>query len=230
MGDPFLEGGAEMMNIMVTSPQKRMISLRYWLLGKGYHKALEALEFASRYHRGTRKDGITPELDHQVSIALFARTLAIPDVEMEDLITVILLHDVREDYSDPKDVPDGLPPVTEAMMRERFGAGVAHDVELLSKVTHGLKKDAGLYFSALRDSWRACLVKLLDRLHNLSTMQGAFTPPKQVEYAQEARRDILPLAKHARRAYSRFEPAFENVKLGITLQLELLDRLNADAA
>lgn len=219
-----------MMDIMITSPQKRLISLRYWLLGRGYHKALEALEFASRYHVGTRKDGITPELDHQVTIALFARTLPVPEAEMEDLICVILLHDVREDYSSPGDVPEGLPPVTAEMLSTRFGAGVAADVELLSKVTHGIKKDPALYFAALRDSWRACLVKLLDRLHNLSTMQGAFTKPKQVEYALEARRDILPLAKHARRAFSRLEAAFENVKLGITLQLELLDKLNADAA
>lgn len=211
-------------------PQKRLIALRYWLSGKGFHLALDALHFASLYHTGTRKDGLTPELDHQVSIALYARTLPVPDEDVEKLIVVILLHDVREDYSSPEQVPEGLPPVSEQAIALRFGADVSRDIELLSKVTHGVKKDSAIYFAQLRETWRACLVKLLDRLHNLSTMQGAFSPKKQVEYVAEARRDILPLARHARRAFSRYEPAFENVKLGIGLQIALLDKLNEPLA
>jgi (p)ppGpp synthase/HD superfamily hydrolase len=212
-------------------PQKRIIALRYWLQGRGYHLALDALHFASQYHCGLRKDGVTPELDHQVSIALFARTLQVPDTELEKLIVVILLHDVREDYSTPDKVPQGLPVVTEEIIIRLFGADVAFDVELLSKVADGEKKDSDTYFFELRQSWRACLVKLLDRLHNLSTMQGAFSRTKQVEYVAEARKDILPIARFARRAFSRFEAAFENVKLGIKLQIALLDKLNqAEAA
>lgn len=214
------------MEARLKGPQKRLIALRYWLIGKGFHKALDALEFASRYHVGIRKDDITPELDHQVSIALFARTLPIAETEIEDLVCVVLLHDVREDYSRHEDVPAGLPPVTREMIAGAFGEGVANDVELLSKVVNGVKKGMDAYFDGIRTSWRACLVKLLDRLHNLSTMQGAFSPEKQVEYAREAEADILPLARYARRAFSRFEPAFENVKLGITLQLNLLHAMN----
>mgnify|MGYP001627216846 CR=1 FL=1 len=210
----------------LTGPQKRLIALRYWLVGKEFHKALDALQFASCYHVGVRKDDITPELDHQVSIALFARTLPIPEAEIEDLLCVVLLHDVREDYSRHEDVPKGLPPVTREMIASAFGERVSHDVELLSKVVNGVKKDMEAYFEGIRTSWRACLVKLLDRLHNLSTMQGAFSAGKQVEYAREAEEEILPLARHARRAFSRFEPAFENVKLGITLQLKLLHAMN----
>lgn len=211
-------------------PQKRLIALRYWLTGKGFHLALDALHFASLYHTGMRKDGVTPELDHQVSIALYARTLPIADGDMEKLVVVILLHDVREDYSSPDKVPHGLSPVSEEMIAQRFGADVSRDIELLSKVTHGVKKDGAMYFAQIRETWRACLVKLLDRLHNLSTMQGAFSPQKQIEYVGEARRDILPLARYARRAFSRFEPAFENVKLGIGLQIALLDKLNEPLA
>lgn len=87
-----------------------------------------------------RKDGITPELDHQVSIALFARTLPIPESEIEKLIVVILLHDVREDYSSPDDVPAGLPVVTEAMIVGLFGADISFDIELLSKVSDGKRR------------------------------------------------------------------------------------------
>ena len=211
-------------------PQKRLIALRYWLIGKSFHLALDALNFASLYHTGVRKDGVTPELDHQVSIALYARTLPISDDEIEKLIVVILLHDVREDYSSADQVPAGLAPVSEQLIIQRFGTDVSRDIELLSKVTAGVKKDAAIYFAQIRETWRACLVKLLDRLHNLSTMQGAFSPQKQIEYVAEARRDILPLARYARRAFSRYEPAFENVKLGIGLQIALLDKLNQPQA
>lgn len=214
----------------LNGPQKRLIALRYWLIGKGYHLALEALDFASLYHTGTRKDGVTPELDHQVSIALYARTLRIPESEMEKLLVVILLHDVREDYSCADQVPVGLAPVSEALIVQKFGSDVSRDIELLSKVTNGVKKAPSIYFAQIAESWRACLVKLLDRLHNLSTMQGAFSQQKQVEYVGEARRDILPLARHARRAFSRYESAFENVKLGIGLQIALLDKLNEPLA
>lgn len=214
----------------IGGPQKRLIALRYWLIGKGFHLALDALNFASLYHTGVRKDGITPELDHQVSIALYARTLPISEQEIEKLIVVILLHDVREDYSSPDQVPAGLMPVSEQLIIQRFGAEVSRDIELLSKVANGVRKDGAIYFAQIRETWRACLVKLLDRLHNLSTMQGAFSPQKQIEYVAEARRDILPLARYARRAFSRFEPAFENVKLGIGLQIALLDKLNEPLA
>lgn len=54
---------------------KREISLRYFLQGAEYFLALEAMQFAQQYHRGVRKDGVTPEFDHQISIAHFVRTL-----------------------------------------------------------------------------------------------------------------------------------------------------------
>lgn len=46
------------------SAQKRLVSLRYWLIGRRYFTALEAMEFAAAHHTGFRKDGKTPEF-HQ---------------------------------------------------------------------------------------------------------------------------------------------------------------------
>ncbi len=53
---------------------KLLLDLRTWLYGKDYFLALDALEFASRYHRGLRKDGKTPEFFHQVFIVNYIRT------------------------------------------------------------------------------------------------------------------------------------------------------------
>src|SRR3990170_8235289 len=77
--------------------QKKLLTLRNQLIGARFHHALAALEFAMKYHTGTRKDGVTPEFQHQVEIALYALTL--PDLmHREEVIATILLHDVREDY------------------------------------------------------------------------------------------------------------------------------------
>ena len=54
---------------------KTRIAIRYWQLGKEFHTALRAMNFAEQYHTGLRKDGITPEFQHQISQANFARTL-----------------------------------------------------------------------------------------------------------------------------------------------------------
>lgn len=61
---------------MTTTYHKLKISLKWRLVGAKYYKALAAFEFAENCSLGeTRKDGVTPEFEHQVRIALFAFTL-----------------------------------------------------------------------------------------------------------------------------------------------------------
>lgn len=38
--------------------------LKQQLVGAKYHRALKAMNFARQYHKGIRKDGVTPEFDH----------------------------------------------------------------------------------------------------------------------------------------------------------------------
>ena len=59
----------------MTKYEKLFISLRYWLHGRNYMKAAEALHFAACYHQGLRKDGATPEFEHQLTITHYLRTL-----------------------------------------------------------------------------------------------------------------------------------------------------------
>lgn len=46
--------------------EKMKIVIRYWLHGKGYFKALRAMEMAENYHINQRKDG-EHEFSHQIS-------------------------------------------------------------------------------------------------------------------------------------------------------------------
>lgn len=60
-----------MTNLSDNAYQRLFIAMRYWLIGvskndKQYEPALEALEYAKHIHIGLRKDGKTPEFQHQI--------------------------------------------------------------------------------------------------------------------------------------------------------------------
>jgi hypothetical protein len=186
-------------------------ALELYLRDKGYAKALEALAFARQKHTGLRRDGLTPEFQHQVEIALFLTTLK--DVrDLERVLTVALLHDVVEDY-----------PVRREEISARFGREVEDSVWRLTKVYDGQHKPYPEYFAALAEDPAASLVKGADRVHNLQSMGGVFSLRKQREYAEEARRWFLPMLKKARRSFPDQAAAYLNVEHLIKSQLQLID-------
>lgn len=195
---------------------KLSISLRYWLLGiaqsnKEYYRCVDALEYAASFHKGVRKDGETPEFQHQLTIAHYLRTL-LPSLDHPaDTICAALLHDVPEDYH------IGFEEIT-----ERYGANVATAVELLTKVHRGNKKSNEEYFSGLAKNPIASIVKGADRIHNLQSMPGVFTKEKQQSYIEEAETWIIPALKTARRKFPTQELAYENIKLVMLSQIQLI--------
>jgi (p)ppGpp synthase/HD superfamily hydrolase len=192
---------------MNTSYEKLRISLRYFLLGKEYYKAADALEFAGSYHTGLRKDGVTPELQHQIEITHYLRTLLPSLLYPEETLTAALLHDVTEDYG-----------VLTSTIAERYGNDIAVAVNLLDK--NG--KDTNTYFDGLANNPIASIVKGGDRIHNIQSMVGVFSVEKQLKYAIEVRDHFLPMLKIARRKFVRQENAYENIKHVLSSQLELL--------
>ena len=193
--------------------KKLKIALRYFLIGKDYFAAVDALEFAAKYHINTRKDGVTPEFQHQVEIAHYTRTLLPSLLYPQETITAVLLHDVTEDYNIPH-----------AEITERFGSIVGNAVELLDK--NGKTSDH--YFASIAESPIASIVKGGDRIHNLQTMHSAFSHTKQVAYAAEVENYFLPMIKSAKRLHAKQEPAYENIKHVLTSQLELVRRIHSN--
>lgn len=195
---------------------KRQISLRYWLLGKGYLKALKAMEFAAAYHKGTRKDGVTPEFDHQISIAHFVRSLLTTLLFPEETLCVIFLHDVCEDYH-----------VSREEIERLFGTMVADAVWRMTKTWRGQKKDEARLFEEMAECPIASVAKGADRIHNLQSMVGVFTPEKQKTYMGEVRELFLPMLKRARRLFPEQDSAYENIKHMLNSQLELFEAIHA---
>lgn len=205
----------------MTPFQKKLLTLRQQLIGARYHHALAALEFAHRFHTGVRKDGVTPEFQHQIEIALFALTL--PDLMFrQEVIATIMLHDVREDYG-----------VTSAEIRElffedsEFAARVDRAVENMTKEWRGVKKDEKALFEAMSQDPIASIAKGCDRMHNLQTMVGVFKLEKQKQYIQEVYDFFFPMLKKVRRLFPHQVNAYENIKHILEGQIQLIEAIHS---
>tara|TARA_R110000803_G_scaffold188392_1_gene250821 strand:+ start:45 stop:719 length:675 start_codon:yes stop_codon:yes gene_type:complete len=196
--------------------RKQLSTMRGWLDGKGYYKALEALELVRELEHGTRKDGLTPKFHHQLSVTRLLSTLEANFMFQEDTLTAAILHDVLEDHSSK---------FTRSDLEAKFGERVATAVWCLSKKSAGLVKTYDLYFGEMSQDPIASLVKLADRAHNLQTMQGVFNIEKQKKYVGELDTWFFPMIRVARRKFPRQYPAYENLKIILRNQHGMLDVL-----
>lgn len=197
---------------------RRLSALRGHLRGAGFQMALEALEYARTYHNGTRKDGVTPELEHQVSIAF--HILDLPGLlHPEETVATAVLHDTVEDYGAHH----------EAIILSRFGSLVHSGVMSVTKkipVFVGGKKvevierDEDELFAAMAHHAIGSLVKPADRSHNQKTMGGVFTREKQVSYVDFTDERIIPMMKKARHLFPQQYRAY----------MLLQDKLDSQAA
>lgn len=192
--------------------EKLVTSLRHWMLGRGYHRALKAMEYASQFHTGTRKDG-TPEFSHQIWQAHYIRTIEATLIDPELCLVIEFLHDTIEDH-----------PVTLGEVANRFGQDASEGVNCMSKVIFvtGFKKPAEVYFGELSQNPHASICKGVDRIHNHQSMIGAFSDTKQISYMDETTGDILPMLKRARSLFPEQGAAYENIKHFLMCQMELL--------
>jgi (p)ppGpp synthase/HD superfamily hydrolase len=190
--------------------EKLFLVLKHYLRGRGYATALRALSFARSYHVGKRRDGVTPEFEHQLSIALYLTTLK--DVmDEEKAVTCALLHDVMEDYD-----------VGIEEIEARFGSDVARTVWLLTKTHRGVKKDPDTYFAEIADDPIASLVKGADRIHNVQSMVGVFSIEKQKAYIEEVETYFMPMLKRAGYNFPEQTAAYYNIRQMLKSQLQLL--------
>lgn len=194
--------------------EKMRIALRYYLIGKGYFKALEAMEFAERYHTGKRKDG-AHEFSHQVSQAQLARTLIHCVRHKEELFIVIFLHDICEDKG-----------ISFEEIETRFNKLASDSVKLMTKEYRGVKTPNDVYYTNMVDCPITSVAKALDRVHNLMSMLGGFKPEKRMSYIQETFDYTIPMMKIAKRRFPDQESVYENIKFIMTNQIQLYIALN----
>lgn len=192
--------------------EKQFIAMRYWLLGKSYYKAIEALELAANVHNGLRRDG-SKEFSHQLSIAHYLKTISTSIEYPEETLIIGILHDSLEDEK-----------LQNIEILERFGEEVSLAVRELSKfyLDTKQKKTDEIYYERIATNRSASIVKGADRIHNLETMQGAFSKEKKEIYLQETERFVLPMLKQARRNFPKQELTYQNIKYVLENQVKLL--------
>lgn len=136
-----------------------------------------AYRFSKYGHRGQQRDDGQRYFDHPRQASVILLEQAVFDHE---IIIATLLHDLMEDsfilaWEDLEFI---------------FGSRVCTIVKLVTK-EQGLPKEQ--YFPRLLNGLpEAWVVKLADRLHNLTTLAGC-SREKQIKQVKETRDKILPL-------------------------------------
>ena len=171
---------------------------------RGIESVKRAFELAEKAHEGQkRKDG-SPYVIHVVSVAYILEHLNYDS----DTICAALLHDVVEDCG-----------ITVEELKAQFGEVVAGIVDAVSAIEvkdyvfdDDLYDDENILKASVENKTyekllslgmknrQAFIIKLGDRLHNLSTIE-TFSYAKQLEKVKETERWILPLAKLIKSAY-----------------------------
>lgn len=205
--------------------EKRLIALRFWLLGQNHHLALRGLDTNRRMFTGLRKDGITPEFDHHVCQAQYLRTLLPFLLFPQETIAGIFFHDTPEDrgfsYEEIRAVYSDHP---------EFGALVAGAVQRVTKKWRGQKLDEEVLFEEMSKCPMASIIKGCDRIHNLQSMVGVFSPEKMAKYLTETEERILPMLKDAERRFPEQEPAYKNIRTILKMQVALYRHMLAQTS
>ena len=157
-------------------------------------QSIKALNFARKKHAGTfRKVTNQPFIVHPLLMASIAMAMGIRD---DDLIPVIILHDVIED-TDAKlsDLP--VNDIVKQGVRKMTVTQFEGETKSQSKVR---------YFRELLEDKNAIICKGLDRFVNLSTMAGNFNPERIKKNVIETDQLLLPILKDAKDKYPEFTP------------------------
>ena len=168
-----------------------------------------ALNFMRECHVGQfRKKGRYSSekvlyINHPLLMACHAHALGIND---DVILAAVLLHDVLED--------------TDATAEELpFCEEVKELVTTLSFFKHGSKTKEE-YYSDISKNGKVCVIKILDRCNNISTMAGSFTRHKMIEYIKETEKYILPLTDVLKYNYPEYDDIAFLVKYHIISVLE----------
>ncbi len=197
---------------------KLELALKYYLVGKGYHRALAAFALAKECHYDDlRKDNVTRVFQHQIEICLQLITLKDLQDE-EDVLIVALLHDAYEDDK-----------VAIEVIRQRFGDRITEAIIVISKCYDGVKKSTESYYHEVGKNHLTAPVKGCDRCHNLKTMIGVFTRRKQYDYVVETRDHTLPMLKEAMTHFPQMIMTFQNIRQTLKLTTMLVEKSFTEA-
>lgn len=182
-----------------------------------YQKLRQLLAFAEEYHNGHRKDG-TREFSHQLEMLGLALTFHDSLSKPFDVYMAVVAHDLCEDY-----------PGCEERLVQQF-PNVAPYSRRLSKFYDKHPAETYYdYFYAIADCEVCSVVKLIDRVHNLSTAPGVFSTEKILGYCDEVDTYFYDMLKTAKIKFDQ-RCVYETLKFMLKTQTHTIRTLLHDDA
>lgn len=174
--------------------------LKGYVKGLGFNNTLKAIDIAEKKHAGSLRKSGEPYISHPIRIANTLITLGIDD---EEILNATIMHDSLKDTD-----------MTKEELSQNFSSNVVDLIVLLTRVK-GV--DTDIYFNQISKNPKACLIKIADRCHNISTM-SCFSTAQIKKYITETEKYIIPLCKITREEY----PEWSNQAYIIQYQIESL--------
>lgn len=141
-----------------------------------YFDLRKVLIYAEGIHHYTRRDG-SPEFSHQLEMLSLALSLHNSLIKPFEVYMAIIVHDTIEDY-----------PEKSEELHSMFPDIAQYSRKLSKFVDSDNNEDEKTYYRYF-DNISKCevcsVVKLIDRIHNLSTAPGVFSNTKISEYCDE---------------------------------------------
>ena len=188
--------------------------VRFTAQAKNMSQTLKALKQMEQYHEGQTRNGKDkiPYIHHPLMMACHALAMNLDD---DDLIATILLHDVVEDCGAKVDDLDVSDAVRKAVSLVSF-----HEIEGMTKA-----EAKAQYFAHIREDRIAAMVKIIDRCNNVSTMATAFSKDRMIRYIDETEQYILPMIDHVKHTWEEYYDAVFLLNYQIRSLLETQKRL-----
>jgi guanosine-3',5'-bis(diphosphate) 3'-pyrophosphohydrolase len=143
----------------------------------------KAIYWAKKYHDGQFRKSGEPFYTHPLEVAYMLSEYKLKT----DVIVTAILHDIVEDTK-----------VTAGMILDGFGWRIAEMVDRLTRVRPGGSKisvEEILNNAYEKDDKEVLLIKVVDRLHNMQTIE-AKTTEKQNKIAKETIKSFITLAMY----------------------------------
>ena len=191
-------------------------------VGMNMTETLKALPYMRDKHKGqTRKSNngeAVPYINHPLTMACNALALGIGE---DNLVAALLLHDVVEDCGvavDDLPVNDEVKKTVVAVTKTK-----AHKEEGDMSRVKNEKLDS--YYAGISRCHDAMMVKLLDRLNNISGMAMGFTAKRMAEYIEETEHYIIPMIDKLRSECPQYANAAFLIKYHMMSIMETVKRI-----
>lgn len=184
------------------------------LADPAYFSVRSLLTLSEKVHCNTRKDG-APEFSHQLEMLALALSLHDVLLKPRDVYMAILAHDLYEDY------PNQL-----SVLQKSHPEVVRYAANTLAKYTDSDAKSYYTYFANIAACEVCSIVKLIDRVHNLSTAVGVFSNTKLDEYVEETEKYFFPMCRLAKDEFNQ-RSAYEVLKAMLLIQCRTIKAFRA---